>query len=89
MERAGSQLGDIKRECHCTSTAIQKYRQRISGPLLDRIDLHVEVPAVEYKTLSSTEQTESSQSIRERVEKASAIQRERLPRRRACLPTVT
>jgi magnesium chelatase family protein len=45
--------------------------------LLDRIDLHVEVPAVEYKTLSSTEQSETSETIRERVEKARAIQRER------------
>ena len=69
--------GDLKRECRCGSAVIQKYRQRISGPLLDRIDLHVEVPAVEYKTLTSTEQAESSESIRERVEKARAIQRER------------
>lgn len=69
--------GDIKRECRCGPVVIQKYRQRISGPLLDRIDLHVEVPAVDYKTLSSLEQTEGSESIRQRVERARSIQRER------------
>ena len=52
--------GDLKRECRCGPVVIQKYRARISGPLLDRIDLHVEVPTVEYKTLSSKEQAESS-----------------------------
>lgn len=69
--------GDLKRECRCGSTVIQKYRQRISGPLLDRIDLHVDVPAVDYKTLSSKEHSEGSEDIRQRVEKARAIQRER------------
>ncbi|MFZ4764680.1 MAG: YifB family Mg chelatase-like AAA ATPase, partial [Roseimicrobium sp.] len=69
--------GDRKRECRCGPTVILKYRQRISGPLLDRIDLHVEVPAVDYKTLTSTEREESSESIRDRVEKARAIQRQR------------
>ncbi len=74
--------GDLKRECRCGPVVIQKYRQRISGPLLDRIDLHVEVPAVEYKTLSSTEQSESSESIRERVERARSAQRERFEKER-------
>ena len=46
-------FGDLKRECRCSPIQIQRYRQRISGPLLDRIDLHVEVPAVEYRDLSS------------------------------------
>lgn len=69
--------GDLKRECRCGPASIQKYRSRISGPLLDRIDLHVEVPAVEYKTLSSNEYSEDSASIRQRVEKARSIQRER------------
>src|SRR5882757_3803937 len=73
---------DLKRECRCGPVAIQKYRQRISGPLLDRIDLHVEVPAVEYKTLSSNEVTESSEIIRQRVEKARGIQRERFAKER-------
>jgi len=69
--------GDLKRECRCGSAVIQKYRQRISGPLLDRIDLHVDVPLVDYKTLTSTESAEPSTSIRERVERARAIQGER------------
>jgi len=47
-------FGDLKRECRCGSTQVQRYRQRISGPLLDRIDLHIEVPAVEYRDISST-----------------------------------
>jgi magnesium chelatase family protein len=69
-------FGDVKRECRCTRQ-IQRYRQRISGPLLDRIDLHVEVPLVDYKALSSTEPGESSATIRARVEQARAIQTER------------
>lgn len=69
--------GDLKRECRCGPAVIQKYRQRISGPLLDRIDLHVDVPAVDYKTLSSQEHAETSEDIRARVEKARTIQRER------------
>lgn len=75
-------FGDLKRECRCGPTLIQKYRQRISGPLLDRIDLHVEVPTVEYKTLTSAATEESSASIRERVEKARAIQRDRFKKER-------
>lgn len=56
---------------------VQKYRQRISGPLLDRIDLHVEVPVVDYKALANTEPGESSAAIRQRVDRARAIQVER------------
>lgn len=56
---------------------IQKYRQRISGPLLDRIDLHVEVPLVDYKALAGNDGGESSEVIRERVETARRMQRER------------
>jgi magnesium chelatase family protein len=69
--------GDLKRACRCGPPVILKYRQRISGPLLDRIDLHVDVPLVEYKALSSTESGETSEVIRERVEKARNIQTER------------
>jgi magnesium chelatase family protein len=69
--------GDLKRECRCSPPMIQKYRQRISGPLLDRIDLHVEVPLVDFKALSSAEIGESSSDIRERVETARGMQRER------------
>jgi magnesium chelatase family protein len=70
-------FGDTKRECRCGPPLIQKYRQRISGPLLDRIDLHVEVPLVDYKALSSNEVGESSETVRARVDQARAIQTER------------
>lgn len=70
-------FGDLKRECRCGPVVTLKYRQRISGPLLDRIDLHVDVPTVEYKTIANRELTEGSDAIRERVEKARNIQRER------------
>ena len=66
--------GDPKRECRCGSNQIQKYRQRISGPLLDRIDIHVEVPLVDYKELSGKTTGEASQPIRERVEAVRATQ---------------
>ncbi len=70
-------FGDVKRECRCGPPVIQRYRQRISGPLLDRIDLHVEVPLVDYKALSSSVPGESSSDIRARVEQARAVQAER------------
>lgn len=69
--------GDLKRACRCSQVMVQKYRQRISGPLLDRIDLHVEVPLVDFQALKSTAAGESSASIRQRVEQARAIQVER------------
>lgn len=71
-------LGDPSRECRCSPNQIEKYRQRISGPLLDRIDLHVDVPAVNYKELRSESSGESSEVIRERVEEARSIQLQRL-----------
>jgi len=69
--------GDAKRECRCGSRAIEKYRQKISGPLLDRIDIHVEVPLVDFKELSATELGEKSAAIRQRVAAARTIQSER------------
>lgn len=69
--------GDPKRECRCSTKEIETYRNRISGPLLDRIDLHVEAPAVEYKELSSKEAGESSSTVRERVIAAREIQSHR------------
>ncbi len=69
--------GDPTHECTCTSTMISRYQRRISGPLLDRIDLHVEVPRVEYEKLSSDQLGEPSASIRERVERAREVQRQR------------
>jgi magnesium chelatase family protein len=72
--------GDSKRECRCTPIQMQRYRNRISGPLLDRIDIHVEVPAMEYQQLASLEKGESSGSIRERVVASRSVQRERYAR---------
>jgi magnesium chelatase family protein len=60
-------LGDSRHECRCTPAQIQRYRARISGPLLDRIDLHVEAPSLTVEELRRTEQGESSLAIRGRV----------------------
>jgi magnesium chelatase family protein len=70
-------FGDLKRECRCGPLQVQRYRQRISGPLLDRIDLHIEVPAVEYRDIASTKVEEGSAAIRERVGRAREQQRAR------------
>src|SRR5438045_7169839 len=67
----------LKRECRCGPIQVQRYRQRISGPLLDRIDLHIEVPAVEYRDISSTRTEEGSVAIRERVQHARERQQAR------------
>ncbi len=69
--------GSSERECTCTPTQIAKYRAKLSGPLLDRIDIQVEVDSVKYAELSSEEQSETSAVVRERVNRARAIQRER------------
>ncbi len=69
--------GDTTRECRCTPAIIQRYLGKISGPLLDRIDIHVEVPAVPYKELRGPYTSESSAEIRARVERARAIQQAR------------
>ncbi len=70
--------GDMKRECRCSTRQIENYRQKISGPLLDRIDLHVEVPLVDFRELSSnTNLGEKSETIRARVTEARRIQIER------------
>lgn len=66
--------GDLKRECRCSPNQIQKYRQRISGPLLDRIDLHVDVGTVGFNELSGGGDGESSDTIRERVMSAREVQ---------------
>ena len=70
-------FGDPSRECRCSRQQIQNYISRISGPLLDRIDLQVEVPAVKYNDLASEFVGEPSASIRERVQKARHLQQER------------
>ncbi|MBN1999957.1 YifB family Mg chelatase-like AAA ATPase [candidate division KSB1 bacterium] len=68
---------DPYNECTCSSTAIQHYLSRISGPLLDRIDIHVDVPAVKYSDLTSSRVGENSETIRERVETARRRQLDR------------
>lgn len=60
-------FGDPKRECHCTPPMIQRYVSKISGPLLDRIDIHIEVPAVKYKELRAPSASEDSAAVRGRV----------------------
>ncbi|MGE5842783.1 MAG: YifB family Mg chelatase-like AAA ATPase, partial [Deltaproteobacteria bacterium] len=70
-------LGDPKRECSCTFLQIQRYRTKISGPLMDRIDIHMEVPPVQFKDLSAAEGGESSADILARVMAARRIQGER------------
>ena len=70
--------GDPKRECRCSPNMITKYRNRISGPLLDRIDIHIEVPAVKYKEMAGEATGETSERVRQRVAEARAVQRNRL-----------
>ena len=67
-------LGDPTHPCRCSAQAIQRYQKKISGPLLDRIDIHLDVPRVEYEKLTEIRSGESSASVRERVEQARAIQ---------------
>ncbi len=69
--------GDATRECRCTGAIIQRYLGKVSGPLLDRIDLHIEVPAVAYQELRGSQQGQRSSEMRERVETARRIQSER------------
>ena len=69
--------GDPRRECRCLSTQVQNYRSRISGPLLDRIDIHIEVPSVRYQDLSGIQRGDTSAVIRERVAAARRVQQER------------
>ncbi len=71
-------LGDPQHECTCTPPMLQRYKSRLSGPLLDRIDLHIEVPRVLHRDLSDPVDGEPSATVRARVEAARAVQRERL-----------
>lgn len=75
-------LTDPASECTCTPMQVQRYMSKISGPLLDRIDIHIEVPPVRYKELSGAPTGESSDDIRERVNRARCIQLERFKDRR-------
>jgi len=73
-------FSDAKHECRCTHQQIRRYRSKISGPLLDRIDMHVDVPAVSYKDLMQDHVAEGSEIIRKRVADAREIQSQRLSR---------
>jgi magnesium chelatase family protein len=70
-------LGDPAHPCRCGPIDVERYRARVSGPLLDRIDIHLEVPAVAYRDLVGARDEESSAAIRARVENARALQRSR------------
>lgn len=70
-------LGHPKKTCKCAPGMIMRYKKRLSGPLLDRIDLHIDVPPVEVDELSDEYQSESSKAVRSRVKKARNIQEKR------------
>jgi magnesium chelatase family protein len=70
--------GDPKHQCSCTKQSIQRYWSKISGPLLDRIDIHIEVPSIEWRDLTAVTDGESSETIRVRVNRARKIQLDRL-----------
>jgi len=78
--------GDPVRPCTCSNMIVTKYQKRISGPLLDRIDIHIEVPRVEYEKLSEARTGESSSVIRVRVEGARRLQRERFANHESANP---
>ena len=69
--------GDPQHQCQCTPHQVQTYRSRVSGPLMDRIDIHIEVPAIKFNEISSDRPAEPSSAIRERVTRARTIQYER------------
>lgn len=71
-------LGDKRHVCRCSTVQIQKYRARVSGPLLDRIDLHVEAPALGIEELQSAKPGETSAVMRDRIASARRIQEARL-----------
>lgn len=69
--------GDTQKACTCAPAVVTKYQKRISGPLLDRIDIHIEVPRVDYEKLSGARVGEPSECIRARVQAARDIQIQR------------
>lgn len=70
-------FGDSQKPCTCAPAVVTKYQKRISGPILDRIDIHIEVPRVDYEKLSGDRLGETSESIRKRVQAARDIQNKR------------
>jgi magnesium chelatase family protein len=84
--------GDPRKECTCTSAMVTRYQKKLSGPLLDRIDIHVEVPRVDYEKLADTRSGETSADVRKRVEAARVVQRKRFantPRPKGASPLYT
>lgn len=71
-------FGSTQKFCSCTETQVHRYISKISGPLLDRIDIQIEVPAITYSQMTSTDKAESSAEVKARVNKARAFRRERL-----------
>lgn len=69
--------GDTRGKCTCSPVQISNYMKKVSGPMLDRIDIHIEVPSVEYEKLQDTRKSETSEEIRKRVNNAKKIQSER------------
>jgi magnesium chelatase family protein len=69
--------GDSQKPCTCAPAVVTKYQKRISGPMLDRIDIHIEVPRVDYEKLSGNKLGETSETIRKRVQAARDIQSKR------------
>lgn len=67
-------FGHPTKDCRCSKTQVEKYLSKVSGPILDRIDIHIEVPAVSYEDINSNNVPESSKDIRERVNKARTLQ---------------
>jgi magnesium chelatase family protein len=74
-------FGDSQHACSCGPLGVQRYLARVSGPLLDRIDIHLEVPAVKYAALTEQGPGEASAALRERVDRARLVQRERFAKR--------
>jgi magnesium chelatase family protein len=74
--------GDTLKPCTCSQGTVTKYQKRISGPMLDRIDIHIEVPRVDYQKLSSDRMGETSEAIRQRVQAARQKQIERFSNNR-------
>src|SRR5580693_9077187 len=70
-------MGDPKHTCKCSPMQIERYMGRISGPLLDRIDLHIEVPSVPYQELAARQDGTSSATMRKHVQEARAVQARR------------
>ena len=70
-------LGDTRRECRCSAPQIQRYRAKVSGPLLDRIDIHIEAPALLIEEIRSDKKGESSNQLRDRIKRARTLQTQR------------